>query len=117
MQNNEVSELILELREFAKKRDWEQFHSPKNLSMALSVEAAELMEHFQWKPQQATYKLADAEHKLVSYELADIFIYLLRLCDQLNVDLLETTRQKMHINEQRYPVDKVKGSSKKYSDY
>ena len=117
MQDNEVNELMLALRQFAKDRDWEQFHSPKNLSMALSVEAAELMEHFQWVPEEGTYKLADAKHKLVSYELADIFIYLLRLCDQLNVDLLETTKQKMHINEQRYPVDKVKGSSKKYSEY
>lgn len=117
MQENQVNDLMLALREFAKERDWEQFHSPKNLSMALSVEAAELLEHFQWTPEEGTYKLADAKHKLVAYELADIFIYLLRLCDQLNIDLIEITKQKMHINEQRYPVDKVKGSSKKYSEY
>ena len=117
MQNNEVNELMLALRQFAKDRDWEQFHSPKNLSMALAVEAAELMEHFQWSPQEATYKLAEAKHQLVAYELADVFIYLLRLCDQLDVDLLAATRQKMHINDQRYPVDQVKGSSKKYTEY
>lgn len=117
METNEINELMLALREFAKKRDWEQFHSPKNLSMALSVEAAELLEHFQWTPAEATYKLADAKHKLVSYEIADIFIYLLRLCDQLNIDLMKITKEKMNINEQRYPVSKVKGSSKKYSEY
>ena len=117
MQENEVNDLMLALRKFAKERDWQQFHSPKNLSMALSVEASELLEHFQWTPEEATYKLADAKHKLVAYELADIFIYLLRICDQLNIDLMEITKEKMHINEQRYPVDKVKGSSKKYSEY
>ena len=117
MDMNEINELKLALREFAKKRDWEQFHSPKNLSMALAVEAAELLEHFQWTPAEATYKLAEAKHKLVSYELADIFIYLLRLCDQLDIDLLAITKEKMNINEQRYPIAKVKGSSKKYSEY
>ena len=117
MEKSEVNELMLALRKFAKDRDWEQFHSPKNLSMALSVEAAELLEHFQWAAEEATYKLADAKHKLVAYELADIFIYILRLCDQLNVDLVNVTKEKMAINEQRYPVSKVKGSSKKYSEY
>ena len=117
MQTNEINELMLALRQFAKDRDWEQFHSPKNLSMALAVEVAELLEHFQWVPAEGTYKLADAKQKLVSYELADIFIYLLRLCDQLNVDLMDITKEKMQINEQRYPVEKVKGSSKKYSEY
>jgi len=108
---------MVALRQFAKDRDWEQFHSPKNLSIALSVEASELLEHFQWASAEATYKLADAKHKLVSYELADIFIFLLRLCDQLNVDLISVTNEKMKINEQRYPIAKVKGSSKKYSEY
>ena len=117
MVDNQLRQLMLDLRQFAKERDWEQFHSPKNLSMALAVEAAELLEHFQWTPSEATYKLADAKHKLVAYELADIFIYLLRICDQLNIDLAAVTREKMAINEQRYPVDKVKGSSRKYSEY
>ncbi len=117
MDKNEINDIMLDLRKFAKERDWEQFHSPKNLSMALSVEVAELLEHFQWSPEEATYKLADAKHKLVSYELADIFIYVLRICDQLNVDLASITKEKMKINEQRYPVAKVKGSSKKYSEY
>ena len=117
MEETEIQQLMLALRKFAQDRDWEQFHSPKNLSMALSVEAAELLEHFQWMPDQESYALGEAKQQLVSYELADIFIYLLRLCDQLNVDLATVTKHKMEINEQRYPVDKVKGSSKKYSEY
>jgi NTP pyrophosphatase (non-canonical NTP hydrolase) len=117
MDLNEIQELSQALQKFAKVRDWEQFHSPKNLAMALAVEAAELLEHFQWMPEQATYKLAPAKQQLVAYELADVFIYLLRICDRLDVDLLAVTKQKMQINEERYPVDKVKGSSKKYSEY
>ena len=117
MKDSEMNELMLALRKFAQDRDWEQFHSPKNLSMALSVEASELLEHFQWMDSQASYALGEAKHQLVSYEVADIFIYLLRICDQLNIDLVDITREKMTINDQRYPVDKVKGSSKKYTEY
>ena len=117
MENSELTDIMLTLRKFAQERDWQQFHSPKNLSMALCVEAAELLEHFQWLPEQATCKLARAKQQAVSHELADIFIYLLRLCDQLDVDLLHAARQKISINNERYPVEKVKGSSKKYSEY
>ena len=117
MENSELNDLMLALRKFAQDRDWEQFHSPKNLSMALSVETSELLEHFQWMPEQATYKLGAAKQQLVGYELADIFIYLIRLCDQLDIDLVNVTKEKMKINNERYPVDKVKGSSKKYSEY
>ncbi len=117
MEPSEVEQLMLSLRKFAQDRDWEKFHSPKNLSMALSVEVSELLEHFQWMPEQASYSLAEAKHQLVSYEMADIFIYLLRLCDQLNIDLVKVTKEKMKINDERYTVSKVKGSSKKYSVY
>jgi NTP pyrophosphatase (non-canonical NTP hydrolase) len=117
MEESEVQQLMLELRKFAQDRDWEQFHSPKNLSMALSVEAAELLEHFQWMENQASFALGEAKHQLVSYEVADIFIYLLRICDQLNIDIVDVTKKKMAINDQRYPVEQVKGSSKKYSEY
>ena len=117
MKESEVQQLTLALRKFAQDRDWEQFHSPKNLSMALSVEASELLEHFQWMNGQASYALGEAKHKLVSYEVADIFIYLIRICDQLNIDLIEVTKEKMAINEERYPIEKVKGSYKKYSEY
>jgi|TARA_B110000091_G_C13701187_1_gene426362 dCTP diphosphatase len=117
MEQTEVKALMLALRKFAKDRDWEQFHSPKNLSMALSVEVSELLEHFQWMPDQASYALGDAKQQLVAYEIADVFIYLLRLCDQLDIDLISVTKEKMKINDERYPVSKVKGSSKKYSEY
>lgn len=117
MEESEVQQLMLELRKFAQDRDWEQFHSPKNLSMALSVEASELLEHFQWMDNQASYALGEAKHQLVSFEMADIFIYMLRICDQLNIDLIDVTKQKIEINNKRYPVEKVKGSSKKYSEY
>ncbi len=116
-QQSDIAQLMQELRQFAQARDWEQFHSPKNLSMALSVEAAELLEHFLWMNGQASYALGEARHQLVSYEVADIFIYLLRICDQLDIDLVKVTREKMAINEQRYPAEKVKGSAKKYSEY
>ena len=106
-----------EIKEFVDERDWEQFHTPKNLSMALSVEVSELLEHFQWMPDQASYALGDAKQQLVAYEIADVFIYLLRLCDQLDIDLISVTKEKMKINDERYPVSKVKGSSKKYSEY
>ncbi len=117
MKQSEVKDLTLVLRKFAQDRDWEQFHSPKNLSMALSVEAAELLEHFQWMPEQACYVLDEAKQQLVGYELADIFIYLLRVSDQLDIDLMAVTKEKIKINDERYPVNKVKGSSKKYTEY
>lgn len=112
-----LEELKLKLREFAQVRDWEQFHSPKNLSMALSVEASELLELFQWMTEEQSAELTPKRHVAVAFEMADIFIFLLRLSDQLNIDLMEMTKRKMELNEQRYPVEKVKGSSKKYNEY
>ncbi len=112
-----LEELQLKLKKFAQVRDWEQFHSPKNLSMALSVEASELVEHFQWMTERQSAELTPQRHAAVAFELADIFIFLLRLSDQLGVDLMEITKRKIEINEKRYPVDKVKGSSKKYNEY
>ena len=105
------------LRKFARDRDWEQFHSPKNLAMALSVEVAELLEHFQWLT-EAQSKALDAETRAkVVDEIADVQLYLIRLADQLDVDILEAIENKTRKNEEKYPVDKVKGSAKKYSDY
>lgn len=105
------------LQEFARVRDWEQFHSPKNLAMALIVEAAELVEHFQWLTEQQSANLPSDKQQLVAMELADIFIYTLRLADQLNVELLPTVLQKISANEKKYPADKVRGSAKKYTEY
>ncbi len=112
-----LDELKLRLREFAQVRHWEQFHSPKNLSMALSVEVAELVEHFQWMTEKQSAELSPQRHAEVALEMADIFIFLVRLSDQLDVDLVEAVKRKIELNEERYPVDKVKGSAKKYSEY
>ena len=103
--SDSVTQLSQDLKEFAVKRDWEQFHTPKNLSMALIAEAAELVEHFQWLTAEESQAISDEKLKEVSYEMADIFIYLLRISEQLDVDLIAKTREKMAINEGRFPVN------------
>ncbi len=115
--SDSLENLRIKLAEFAQRRDWNQFHSPKNLSMALIVEAAELVEHFQWLSEQQSYELIPEKHQKVSMELADILLYIIRISDKLNVDLIESAEKKIAINEQRYPVDKVRGSNKKYNEY
>ena len=112
----DIEKLQLKLREFAKERDWEQFHSPKNLAMALSVEAAELLEIFQWSNSGGLDEIKDAKKKReIEEEVADIFNYLLKICDKLDIDLEKAALDKIEINESKYPVEKVKGSSKKYN--
>lgn len=105
------------LREFAKERDWDQFHSPKNLSMALIAEAAELIEHFQWLTQAQSSNLPDDKLKEVEQELADILIYLVRIADKLGIDLVAAAESKIAVNEQKYPVDKARGSAAKYTEH
>ena len=105
------------LREFVAERDWDQFHSPKNLAMALSVEAAELMEHFQWLSEEQSKQLPAEKLAQVRDEMADVLVYLVRLADRLEVDLLAAATLKMEKNARKYPADKVRGSMKKYSDY
>lgn len=117
MAENTLHDLQLRLREFARARDWEQFHSPKNLAMALVVEAAELVEPLQWLTEDQSANLPPGKREQVAYELADIFIYTLRLADQLDVDILATVQRKIELNEKKYPADKVRGSSKKYTEY
>jgi len=114
---NEIDALQKRLKQFAIERDWEQFHAPKNLAMALIVEAAELVEHFQWLTEQQSSELDNDRLQEVAFELADIFIYSLRLAERLDIDLLDAVNKKMAINEKKYPVEKVKGSSKKYTEY
>ena len=114
------SDLLLlrdKLRAFAEERDWDQFHSPKNLSMALMVEAAELMEHFQWLTEAQSAGLSPDNKQAVSEELADILLYLVRLSDKLGVDLREAALNKLEKNAVKYPAEQVRGSAKKYSDY
>jgi NTP pyrophosphatase (non-canonical NTP hydrolase) len=105
--------LVDALRRFASARDWEQFHSPKNLASALCVEAAELLEPFQWLTEQQSRALPDATREAVAGEMADVLLYLLQLADQLGVDLVQAAERKMAINEVRYPVERARGSAKK----
>ena len=107
----DLDELKERLRRFAAERDWEQFHSPKNLSMALIVEAAELVEHFQWLTEAQSAHLTPDELSAVEEEMADVFIYLTRLSDLLGVDLLDAARRKIERNEKKYPADQVRGKA------
>lgn len=105
------------LRGFVQERDWEQFHSPKNLAMAMIVEAGELVEHFQWLTEQQSRDIAGAKREQVAQEIADTFIYLLRIADVLGIDLIAAAHAKMDLNAQKYPADRVRGSNAKYTEY
>jgi dCTP diphosphatase len=109
--------LQLRLAAFAAARDWEQFHSPKNLAMALSVEVAELVEEFQWLSEPESRELDAERLERVRLELADVFIYLLRLADRLDVDLMRAADDKIALNERKYPAERVRGDARKYTDY
>lgn len=113
----ELESIKLKLRKFADDRDWDQFHSPKNLSMALIAEAAELIEHFQWLTEEQSHNLKDDKLKAVEEEIADIQIYLIRIADKLGIDLINAAKKKIDINEKKYPALKVKGNAKKYTEY
>lgn len=111
-------ELLSErLRAFAQERDWEQFHSPKNLSMALIAEAAELVEHFQWLSEEQSYQLDADKHEEVAMEMADILIYLIRCAERLDIDLVAAAHKKIDINERRYPAGRVRGDARRASEY
>lgn len=116
-QADSLEQLRARLAQFAADRDWDQFHSPKNLSMALIAEAAELVEHFQWLTQAASQALPPAKHAEVRLELADILIYLIRLGDKLGVDLIAAANDKIHINMSRYPADQVRGDARRAEEY
>ena len=108
-------ELSRKVRRFAEERDWGQFHSPKNLSMALAVECAELMEHFQWLTESQSRRLGRRQKREVAKELADIQIYLIRLSQVLGVELTAASSSKLLENARKYPVDKARGSARKYT--
>lgn len=110
-------ELSLYLREFARARDWEQFHNPKNLCMALSIEVAEACEHFQWLTPEQAHNLTPTQKEAVALELADIQMYLVRLADQLGVDLWQAIGIKTKLNEAKYPAELVRGKADKYTAY
>jgi len=110
-----ITSLRNDLRRFAAARDWQQFHTPKNLAMALSVESAELLECFQWLTPEQSAKLPVRDRRAVEEEVADVLLYLLRLTDVLGIDLLQAAQRKMKVNARKYPVALSRGSSRKYS--
>jgi len=114
---SELLTLRDKLRAFSDARDWNQFHSPKNLSMALMVEVAELMEYFQWLSEEQSANISIEIKPDIAEELADILLYLVRLADKLDVNLLEAALHKVEKNALKYPIEKVRGSAKKYSEY
>ena len=114
--NSDLQSLTQALRDFAKEREWEQFHSPKNLASALTVEASELLEHFQWLTEDQSRNLPAEAKAKVAAEAADVLLYLLQLCDKLQIDLVEAAQIKLAVNAEKYPVDRALGSSKKYTE-
>lgn len=117
MPRDSLDDLNTELLAFARERDWEQFHSPKNLSMALAGEAGELLEHFQWLSEAQSSQLTAEKKDQVALEMADILIYLIRLAERLDVDLVDAAYRKMALNRARYPKDRVRGDARRAEEY
>jgi dCTP diphosphatase len=117
----EMSDSLNDLRQrinrFVEERDWSQYHSPKNLAMAMIVEAGEVVEHFQWMTESDSCHLDAATKEKVGHELADTFVYLLRIAEVCGIDLLQATNAKIDLNAKKYPVEKCKGSNAKYTEY
>jgi NTP pyrophosphatase (non-canonical NTP hydrolase) len=116
-QDGDLARLRDLVRVFVDERDWDQFHTPKNLSAALSVEAAELLEHFQWLHTGRADELGADQLREVRHEMADVLVYLVRLADKLDVDLVAAVEEKMVLNRAKYPADQVRGDARKYSQY
>jgi NTP pyrophosphatase (non-canonical NTP hydrolase) len=111
-----MKDLAEKLRHFAAERDWEVYHSPKNLSMALAAEAGELLEHFQWLTDKESRELPDTARQAAAEEMADVFIYLVRLADVTGVDLMREAARKVALNEKKYPVRLARGKADKYTE-
>ena len=114
---SELEGLVKQIRTFVDERDWEQFHSTKNLAMALVVEAAELVEIFQWMTEADSLNLSAEDKQRAEHEVADVMVYLIRIADRLDIDLFSAVERKLSINRQKYPAHLVRGSSRKHSDY
>lgn len=112
-----LDDLRSRINTFVAERDWAQFHTPKNLAMAMIVEAAELVEQFQWDTPQESQHLTSEKLGAVSHELADTFVYLLRIAEVLNIDLITAANKKIDLNALKYPVEKARGSNSKYTKY
>jgi len=117
MAETDFDRIRKQVRQFVVARDWDQFHTPKNLSMALIVEAAEMVEHFQWLTEEQSCQLSPEKLAEVELELADIQIYLISLAEKLRLDLIAAVDKKLVLNAQKYPAEQVRGSSKKYTEY
>ena len=115
--NDSLNDIRVRLAAFAQERDWDQFHTPKNLSAALSVEAAELLEHFQWLQHGRSDELGPDKLVQVKHEMADVLVYLVRLADKLDVDLVRAVEEKMVLNRAKYPAELVRGDARKYHEY
>lgn len=115
--SDSLTELKQKLQAFVDARDWAQFHSPKNLAMAMIVEAAELVEHFQWDTEIESHQLTVEKREQVGHELADTFVYLLRISQVLDIDLIKAANDKIELNAKKYPVEKARGKNNKYTDY
>lgn len=116
VQADSFQKLQAQVRKFVMEREWDQFHSPKNLSMAISVECAELMEHFQWLSEDQSRAPGKNERAAIAHELADIQIYLISLARALKVDLVSATAKKLVINRKKYPIEKARGNARKYTE-
>jgi NTP pyrophosphatase (non-canonical NTP hydrolase) len=114
-ENTSLSELKKRVESFTKERDWMQFHSPKTLSQALSIEASELMELFLWDNNEESKVTLEMKRELVEHEMADVLCYLLQLSWEYNIDLTQALYKKMELNKKKYPVDKAKGNARKYT--
>lgn len=114
--SGDIEALQKALRQFSEERDWGQFHSPKNLAAALSVESAELLEHFQWLTEEQSRSLDNAKLSRVGEEIADVLLYLIQLSDRLGINLLDAAWSKLEANGRKYPVDLAKGTMKKYNE-
>ncbi|MBI5938426.1 MAG: nucleotide pyrophosphohydrolase [Betaproteobacteria bacterium] len=111
-----IEQLAEAVRQFGRERDWQLYHSPKNLTAALIVEAAELLEPFQWLTEAQSHELPPEKLEAVRQEMADVLIYLVSLANTLEVDLLKAAEAKLAINARKYPVEKAKGSCAKYNE-
>ncbi|PSU91692.1 nucleotide pyrophosphohydrolase [Photobacterium kishitanii] len=114
--DSEIKQLQCALAEFAQQRDWDQFHTPKNLAMALSGEVGELVEIFQWLTPEQSQQLSLEKKQHASEEIADVMMYLLRLADKCNIDVMQACQQKIQQNAAKYPISKCYGSAKKYNE-
>lgn len=115
--HDSLAQLRARINTFVAERDWAQFHTPKNLAMAMIVEAAELVEQFQWDTPADSQTLTPEKREAVSHELADTFVYLLRIAEVLDIDLIVAANEKVDLNAKKYPVEKAKGSNAKYTAY